>query len=1072
MSTRTRYSEANPTRTEPTHAQGIRARPLVDSATSASASRTPSLRVNPLIDPSATSLVKGQWLGGPERDISNDLQVPFLPLHPPLGPTFLDTEACLCRREPNPATSVDHAESLLWRCSGNQTVADVDVTTGKWFKPINKDEDTQIVLQLPLNDGSNPPLREHPMRWDSESSSLIPGTEGLSVWDQACTGENRTSFSTSYYRAAAQRDNAEVPVDAAPCWRPGAVPLRLQDVNEWQTKGCLPGFLCQNNTVNSLPQFCPPFAECQMARLGYHACALDGVNIGMGPFEPIICQAGKYCPPGGMTTFNCPAGHYCQPGAAVPTPCAVGSLCPEGSSYERYLIPLGVLIALDVLIIIGIIMLRFRNRLSSSAQVHQGSLSKKSESTVVGLARAVTRRKYKRISDEGERLHDADHEMSAVGSPVPPGRGDVWVGFQEALSMPAQSYRNGDGIMSPQGEDLERSLPPQIRAFVDSMRKATHDSEIGLSFGYSQLAFQPKGSSRPILQDITGSIRNGRLTAVMGGSGAGKSTFVNVLMGKIEYTHGRVDVNGVQGKLAQYKKLIGYVPQDDIVLPELTVRENIMHSALVRLPRTWTSLEIENHVSAVIDCLELSHVRNSLVGSVGKPVISGGQRKRVSIGMELAAAPMAIFLDEPTSGLDATAASSIMRTLKAIASLGISVITIIHQPRLEIFEMLDDLILLANGQQLYEGPESDVQPFFEKFGYAFPKHANYGDVVTDIITGNGRAYKKSGDISKDALIANWIACRKQSKLRLSSASVLAVGNLGASKAPLDRLLKKRGASRLKQFTLCLSRAFLQQYRNLSTFWFEVGLATLAGFLLGLAENAKNGVLFMGLYHPPYEILSTASDFKSAPEMALLTAIAIGLVSAAPGVRVFSEEMLLHRREAEAGHSRLAYFLAKSLSIVPRMTMACMHFTVPLWLLSTPIMGWGLGFVANLFYFYCIFGLASAISMVVKREDAPLFATMIALIVGILSGAAPPLSSVRNWKMEWLWRMSPGVWLAEIYFGQLVTPLGYVYDIQSAAGMTGFRLDGLWKNMGLLIAIGTIYRILAFVGLLWGTKMRI
>ncbi|KAK0721273.1 hypothetical protein B0T21DRAFT_386200 [Apiosordaria backusii] len=884
-----------------------------------------------------------------------------------------------------------------------------------------------------------------------------------------------------------------------------------------------------NNTVNSLPQFCPPFAECQMARLGYHACALDGINIGMGPFEPIICQAGKYCPPGGKATFNCPAGHYCQPGAATPTPCAVGSHCPEGSSFERYLIPLGVLIALDILIIIGIIILRFRSRLSSSAQVHQSSLSKKPQSAVAGLARAVTRRKYKRISEEGKRLHNMDHEMSAVGTPLPPGRGDVWAGFQEALVMPAQSYRNNDGIMSPQGEDLEKNLPPQIRAFIDSMRKATDASEIGMSFGYSQLAFQPKGSNRPILQDITGSIRSGTLTAVMGGSGAGKSTFVNVLMGKIEYTHGRVEVNGVPGKLARYKKLIGYVPQDDIVLPELTVRENIMHSARIRLPHTWTSPEIENHVAAIIDCLELSHVRDSLVGSVGKPVISGGQRKRVSIGMELAAAPMAIFLDEPTSGLDATAASSIMRTLKAIARLGISVITIIHQPRMEIFEMLDDLILLANGQQLYEGPESGVQPFFEKFGYIFPKHANYGDVVTDIITGNGRAYKKSGDISKDALIADWVASRREvqrspavptievsrpgspdsgsstagddesgndradtrvvsvvrpvspfslhfdnakSKLRLSSASVLAVGNLTASKAPLGRLLKQRGASRLKQFTLCLSRAFLQQYRNLSVFWFEVGLATLAGFLLGLAENAKNGVLFMGLYHRPYEILSTASDFKSAPEMALLTAIAIGLVSAAPGVRVFSEEMLLHRREAEAGHSRVAYFLAKSVSVLPRMGMACMHFTVPLWLLSTPIMGWGLGFVANLWYFYCIFGLASGISMVVKREDAPLFATMIALIVGILSGAAPPLSSVRNWKMEWLWRASPGVWLAEIYFGQLVSPLGYLYDIESAAFMTGFRLDGLWKNMGILVAIGTIYRILAFVGLLWGTKMRI
>lgn len=90
----------------------------------------------------------------------------------------------------------------------------------------------------------------------------------------------------------------------------------------------------------------------------------------------------------------------------------------------------------------------------------------------------------------------------------------------------------------------------------------------------------------------------------------------------------------------RYKKIIGYVPQDDIVLPELTVRENILHSARIRLPCTWKEDEIQHHVDVLLACLQLSHVKDSLVGSTAAPVISGGQRKRVSIGMELAAAPM------------------------------------------------------------------------------------------------------------------------------------------------------------------------------------------------------------------------------------------------------------------------------------------------------------------------------------------------------------------------------------------------------------------------------------------------
>jgi hypothetical protein len=98
--------------------------------------------------------------------------------------------------------------------------------------------------------------------------------------------------------------------------------------------------------------------------------------------------------------------------------------------------------------------------------------------------------------------------------------------------------------------------------------------------------------------------------------------------------------------------------------------------------------------------------------------------------------------------------------------------------------------------------------------------------------------------------------------------------------------------------------------------------------------------------------------------------------------------------------------------------------------------------------------------------------MISLIVGILCGAAPPLSKVKSWHVEWLWRLSPGTWLAEVYFGQNVEPFRYLYDVDLAAALTGFSLHALWMNLIVLFAIGTIYRILAFVGLLTGTRLRV
>ncbi|KAI8628431.1 hypothetical protein F5Y19DRAFT_437753 [Xylariaceae sp. FL1651] len=994
--------------------------------------------------------------------LKNAPQDPYLPREKKYGPSFLDSSACLCALrtvqrggegtgDGSNNDKMANDGDAAWQCIGNQTQGVYAVTTGKWFNSLHGGHN----VNLPIYDDSNGPDTKRALTWDTNKISFVDAdVDKLSPYDQACTGLNQSTFSTAFYGAFAEKQAGETPVSAAPCWQPGGVPIEIQDLTSWNSNGCPEGFLCANNTVNSLPQYCPPITDCQTARLSGAVCTFDGKNFGMGPFEPVVCQRGWYCPvdAGSRETLPCPAGTYCQPGASTPTPCAVGSYCPERSTHQTFLIPLALLLVVDVALITALLWYVVYKRLRNTRETHGLAKPK----GISALSTSLTG--YKELPDE------ADHESIPMQATYMPGI-ESWTGFEAALDIPIP--------VSSDMEDYDQGLTPQLRAFVDSMRKATDASQFGLSFTYADLSFQPKGAPKPILQNVTGSIGRGSLTAVMGGSGAGKSTFVNVLMGKTTNTGGTVTINNIPGKIKRYKKLIGYVPQDDIVLPELTVYENILHSARIRLPRTWVDSDIKAHVNSVIDCLELSHVRNSLVGSIGKPVISGGQRKRVSIGMELAAAPMAIFLDEPTSGLDATSASSIMRTLKAIARLGISVIVIIHQPRMEIFEMLDELILLGNGQIIYEGSESDVQEFFENIGFHFPKHSNAGDIVTDIITGNGRAYKRSGDISKDGLIAHWATCRQNANIKSQQEHLPQDRDSLAATTSIHRvLLKQRGAPRWKQCWLCLRRAMLQQWRTKSSFGFEMGLASVAGILLGLTEHSKEGILFTGIYNAPFTILSIAVDIQSVPELALLTAIAIGLVSGAPGVKVFSEEMLLYRREAEAGHSRVAYFLAKNVAVLPRMIFACLHFSTLILVLAVPIIPWGFAFLANLIYFYCIYGLASVISMVVRREDAPLFATLISLIVGILSGAAPPLSTVKDWHLEWLWRLSPGTWLAELYFGQLIGPFRYLYDVDLAARIAGFHLDWLWTNLFVLLAIGTIYRLVAFVGLIAGRRLRI
>ncbi|KAL8764921.1 MAG: hypothetical protein Q9209_007814 [Squamulea sp. 1 TL-2023] len=653
------------------------------------------------------------------------------------------------------------------------------------------------------------------------------------------------------------------------------------------------------------------------------------------------------------------------------------------------------------------------------------------------------------------------------------------------------------GNFTPIGAQKDdNELISDLDMFIASMSKCIGTEKFGLSFEFTDLKFQPKKAKKPILSEVTGIIDRGSLWGVMGASGAGKSTFVNVLMGKQACTGGSTKINGVPGDIKKYKKIIGYVPQDDIVLPELTVRENILHSARIRLPSNWGDEQIKKHVDILISCLQLAHVKDSLVGSAANPVISGGQRKRVSIGIELAAAPMALFLDEPTSGLDATSASSIMMTLKELSRLNITIITIIHQPRAEIFESLDSILLFGKGRVIFQGPEREVQPYFEGLGFNFPPSGNPADTIMDIIAGQGHLYKTSGDTGIWPLIHNWKQCAESPRFRRKSnpstistlpstpgdsntpnlstnSSFLSTPTLAPSRASsartaealsLRRSIKSRGAPFHKQVYHCLLRSLLQQYRLRSSFFFEIFVSALGGFLIGLAQFKTEGVNFRGFFLPPYAILSSSIDYSSVPQMALLVGIAIGLIASSPGVKIFGEEKLVYWREASSGHNRFAYYLGKVLSTFPRMIVACLHFTATFMLLSTPRIDWGSAFLANLLYFYTIYGLASILSMLTRREDGPLLAVMASLIVGVLNGMSPNLSVVEDWHMSWFWRALPGTWLAEAYFEKNVGGLGYLYAIEHASEKSGYRLGKFGWDCCVLGIIGTVYRVLAFGGM--------
>ncbi|XP_027344116.1 ABC transporter G family member 35 [Abrus precatorius] len=210
-----------------------------------------------------------------------------------------------------------------------------------------------------------------------------------------------------------------------------------------------------------------------------------------------------------------------------------------------------------------------------------------------------------------------------------------------------------------------------------------------------------------LLREVTSAFRPGVLTALMGVSGAGKTTLMDVLAGRKTggYIEGDIRISGYPKNQETFARISGYCEQTDIHSPQVTVRESLIYSAFLRLPREVNSEEKMKFVDEVMELVELNNLRDAIVGLPGVTGLSTEQRKRLTIAVELVANPSIIFMDEPTSGLDARAAAIVMRTVRNTVDTGRTVVCTIHQPSIDIFEAFDELLLMKRGGQvIYSGP--------------------------------------------------------------------------------------------------------------------------------------------------------------------------------------------------------------------------------------------------------------------------------------------------------------------------------------------------------------------------------
>eukprot|EP00752_Nemacystus_decipiens_P017531 g15711.t1 len=262
-----------------------------------------------------------------------------------------------------------------------------------------------------------------------------------------------------------------------------------------------------------------------------------------------------------------------------------------------------------------------------------------------------------------------------------------------------------------------------------------------------------------VLEGVSGQANSGEMLALMGPSGSGKTSLLNVLAQRVpqKQVTGSVFVDG-SPLSKSFKRRMGFVFQDDMCLWNLTVRETVTFAAKLRLPQATPDKEKNARVAELLELLGLSHVAESIIGKEGRRGISGGERKRVSIGVELITSPDVLYLDEPTSGLDATTALSITQVLRTLTRKGMIVVCSIHQPRSNIFSEFDKVLLLNKGRTVYYGARSSIVTYFQALGLELPPETNSADWVLDLTVHDGQAlseaYKqrRAGPLASDMAI--------------------------------------------------------------------------------------------------------------------------------------------------------------------------------------------------------------------------------------------------------------------------------------------------------------------------------
>ncbi|CAI9105018.1 OLC1v1003846C1 [Oldenlandia corymbosa var. corymbosa] len=822
---------------------------------------------------------------------------------------------------------------------------------------------------------------------------------------------------------------------------------------------CPLGAYCPLSKLNKTTGYCDPYRYQLPPGESNHTCGGADVWADFLSAKEVFCSAGSYCPSTNQM-IPCSRGHYCRAGSTKQDNCYALATCgpqTENQNITAY----GILFFCGIMLVL-LIIYNFSDQVLSTREKRQA----KSREAAAKSARETvqTREKWKSAKDIARKASGLQAQLSrtftrskskqvqeqhkTIGQPKP--------GTDAALpTMPADSsHQKGKGgnltkMMqeleeNPDGHDgfnveigdknLKKQRAKQLQTRSQIFKyaygqiekeKAMQEQNKNLTFSgvismaadnevvtrppievaFKELTLTLKGKNKHLLRCVSGKLMPGRVSAVMGPSGAGKTTFLSALTGKATgcTKAGLILINGKVEPMQAYKRIIGFVPQDDIVHGNLTVEENLWFSARCRLEADLPKPEKVLVVERVIEALGLQPVRDSLVGTVEKRGISGGQRKRVNVGLEMVMEPSLLILDEPTSGLDSSSSQLLLRALRRESLEGVNICMVVHQPSYTLFRMFDDLILLAKGGLItYLGPVKKVEEYFSNIGIVVPDRVNPPDYYIDILEGIVKPSVSSGVTAKD-LPLRWMLHNGYPVPpdMLDSAGMPAPGgsshggatpgaagstgeqsfagdlwedvkfNVGQKTDHLQHnfltsqdLSGRRTPGVFVQYKYFLGRVGKQRLREARTQVVDFLILLLAGICLGT--------------------LAKVSDATFGATGYLYTVIAVSLLCKITALRSFSLDKLHYWRESASGMSSLAYFLAKdtidhfNTIVKPAVYLSMFYF------FNNPRSSIFDNYIVLICLVYCVTGIAYALAIYFEAGPAQLWSVLLPVVLTLVA----------------------------------------------------------------------------------------